>query len=382
MSSRASTSRPTWTSACSAKPGVGLHEPRRDPLLGLVELVPVRHALGPRGQLGRLRARCRAPSGGPASLALGVPAGVEPAGVLVAPLRRDVERRVRGAERDVGEERPLGRDRLLVLDPGDRVVDEVLGEVVAVLREPVGLDGVAALVELRVPVVHLRAHEAVEEVEALTHRPPRERARRAHLHRRGLVPLADRRRAVAVAAEDLRDRRGAGRPVAVVAGLRRRHLARDAHADRVVVAPGHQRLAGRRAQRRDVEPAVAQPLVRQPLRRRHLARSAVRRRRAEPHVVDQHDDDVRARPAPRCDRRGSAARWCRRREAAGCGRAGRLVGHWRVLLGVLVMVNGSLWRRAGAERNRPAHGVAGSATHRRAHALRAGLGGASWRRSW
>ena len=165
---------------------------------------------------------------------------------------------------------------------------------VAVLGQPVGLDGVPTLVELRVPVVHLRAHEPVEEVEALAHRPARERARRAHLDRRGLVPLADRRRAVAVAAEDLRDRRGAGRSVAVVAGLRRRHLARDAHPDRVVVAPGHQRLPGRRAQRRHVEPAVAQPLVGQPLRGRHLARAAVRRRRPEAHVVDEHDDHVGA----------------------------------------------------------------------------------------
>ena len=225
--------------------GVGLHEAGGDPLLGLVEVVPARDALGPRGQLGRLGhdAELLLPRQG--LLALRVPAGVEPAGVLLPPLRRDVERRMRRAQSDIGEERALGRDRLLVLHPGDRVVDQVLGEVVAVLREPVRLDGVAALVELRVPVVHLCGHEPVEEVEALTHRPARERARRAHFHRRGLVPLADCRRAVAVATEDLRDRRGAGRSVAVVAGLRRRHLGGHTHADRVVVAAGHQRLPGR-----------------------------------------------------------------------------------------------------------------------------------------
>ena len=120
--------------------GVGLHEPGRDPLLGLVELVPVRHALGPRRELGRLGHDAELLLPGQRRLALGVPAGVEPAGVLVAPLGRDVERRVRRAEGDVGEERPVGRDRLLVLDPGDRLVDQVLGEVVAVLGQPVGLD--------------------------------------------------------------------------------------------------------------------------------------------------------------------------------------------------------------------------------------------------
>ena len=158
------------------EPRVRLHEPRGDPLLGLVELVPVRDALGPRGQVGRLRDQAQLLLAGQRLLALGVPAVVEPAGVLLAPLGGDVERRMRGAQGDVGEERPLGRDRLLVLDPGDGVLDEVLGEVVAVLGQPLRLDGVAALVELRVPVVHLRAHEAVEVVEALTHRPPRERS--------------------------------------------------------------------------------------------------------------------------------------------------------------------------------------------------------------
>ena len=40
---------------------------------------------------------------------------------------------VRGAEREVEEERPVGPDRLRVVDEPDRVVDQVLAEVVAVL---------------------------------------------------------------------------------------------------------------------------------------------------------------------------------------------------------------------------------------------------------
>ena len=150
---------------------------------------------------------------------------------LLDPLGRDVERRVRRPEGEVAEERLVRRQRLLGRGhPVDGVVDEVLGEVVAVLGQPVGLDGRRAVVELGVPVVHLRAHEAVEPVEALTGRPAGERPRGVHLHRRRLVPLAERGGAVAVAAQDLRDRRGARRPVAGVAGLGRRHLRRDAHA--------------------------------------------------------------------------------------------------------------------------------------------------------
>ncbi len=300
---------------------VGLHEPRGDALLGLVELVPVGDARGPGCQLGRAGDESQLLLPGQRALALHVPAVVEAAGVLLPPLRCDVERRVRGAERDVGEEGTVRGDRLLVLDPGDRVVHQVLGEVVAVLGQTLRLHGVAALVQLRVPVVHLGAHEAVEVVEPLAHRPPGERTRGADLHRWGLVPLADRRRAVAVAAEDLRDRGGAGRAVAVVAGLRRRHLAGDPHAHRVVVAAGHERLPGRRAQGRDVEAAVAQTIAGEPLGGRHLARPAVRRRGAEAHVVDQDDDHVggTANGLHRSDRSGRRVDLERQTRAIGAG---------------------------------------------------------------
>ena len=206
---------------------------------------------------------------------------------------------MRGPQRQVAEERPVGRQLVLGGDPVHRVVHQVLGQVVAVLGQPVRLDGRGAVVQLRVPVVHLRAHEAVEAAEALPGRPARERPRRVHLDRRRLVPLAERGGAPAVAGQHLRERRGAGRPVAGVAGLVGRHLRRHAHPHRVVVAPGHQRLAGGRAQGRDVEPAVAQAALRQALGRRHPARSAVRAARPEAHVVDDHDEHVgRARRRP------------------------------------------------------------------------------------
>ena len=93
---------------------------------------------------------------------------------------------------------------------------------------------------------------------------------------------------------------------------------------------------------RTVEPAVAQPVTRQPLGGRHLARPAVRRGRAEAHVVDEHDDDV-----------GRAA-------TGWTGRIGRAVVSTsrgrRLRSGGAVVISPSLWRRAGAERNRPARG--------------------------
>ena len=67
-------------------------------------------------------------------LAVGVPAAVELAGVAVGPLARHVVGRVRGARRVVQEERLLRRVDVRVDDELDRVVGQVLAEVVAVLR--------------------------------------------------------------------------------------------------------------------------------------------------------------------------------------------------------------------------------------------------------
>ena len=60
--------------------------------------------------------------------------------VLVRPLRPHVMRSVRGAGREVDEERLVRHQRLLLLDPVDRLVGHVLGEVVALLRRLLLLD--------------------------------------------------------------------------------------------------------------------------------------------------------------------------------------------------------------------------------------------------
>ena len=272
------------------EPGVGLHEPDGHALGVLVELVPVRHSVRPGRQLGVGADDAEPLLAFEDLLAHGVPAGVEPTLVPLDPLGRDVQRRMGGAEGHVGEEGPLRGQRLLGAHPVHGVVEEILGQVVALLGQPVGFDGGGTGVELGVPVVHLGAHEAVEGVEAFARRPPGERTGGGHLHRRGLVPLAERGRAPTVAAQDLCEGSGAGRPVAGVAGVAGGHLRGDTHPDRVVVAAGHQRLARGRAQRGDVEAAVPQPVVSEPFGGRELARPAVRAGRAEAHVVhDDHD---------------------------------------------------------------------------------------------
>ena len=84
-------------------------------------------------------------------LALLVPAVGELALVLVDPLLRHVMRRVGGARREVDEERLVGQQRFLLARPGDRLVGQVLGEVVALGWRLGRLDRRRALVQRRDP---------------------------------------------------------------------------------------------------------------------------------------------------------------------------------------------------------------------------------------
>ena len=286
--------------------GVDLHLAGEDRLEVVGHVVPRRDLVGARRELGvrgdhpeLLLARERL-------LAQRVPAGVEAALVLGRPLRRDVVGRVRRAGCVVDEERLVGHQRLLLADPVDRVIGHVLGEVVALLRRAIGLDRGRAVVDRRRVLVRLPADEAVEVLEAAAAgRPVLERPHRARLPHRHLVALAELRRRVAVELQRLSQRCRRVRAQRVVARRRGGDLGDPAHADRVVVAPGQQRLARRRAQRRGVEAVVAQPGARQALEGRCLARAAEGRRGAEAGVVEQDHEHVgRARRRPqRLDRR-------------------------------------------------------------------------------
>ena len=119
------------------------------------------------------------------------------------------------------------------------------------------------------------------------------------------MPLPDDGGAVPVVLEYPRERGAVARQDRRVAGEAAGELADGAEADRVVVAPGQQRSAGRRAQGGDVEAVVAKPALRHPgvvwasgSVRRTCSDSRTRRRRS-----------------------GRAARWGRLRAGTG-GRSG------------------------------------------------------------
>ena len=277
-----------------------LHEARVDFHLAaqhglerLRHLVPRRDLLVARGELAVLRDDAQLLLPGDGLLAQLVPALVELALVLVGPLLRHVVRRMGRAGREVDEERLVGREGLLLTDPGDGLVGHVLHQVVALLGRLLWLDRRGALIERRVPLVRLAADEAVEVLEAAAARGPGiERTGRARLPHRHLVALAELGRGVAVELQRLRQRRhGVGKHRAV-ARRTGGDLGDAAHAGGVMVAPGQERLARRRAEGGGVEAVVLQAARCQLLRGRRLAGAAEGARGAEPGVVDQDDQDV------------------------------------------------------------------------------------------
>ncbi len=163
-------------------------------------------------------------------------ADVEAALELVDPLLRRVVRRMAGAGRVVEKERLLGRDRLRVLDELDRLVGEVLGEVVAVLGQARLVDGVVVVDEVGIPLVRLGAEEPVPALEAAAGRPVAAGGREVHLVGRAEVPLADHVGVPAPLAQDLREHPILGRDRAARVGEADCRLGDAGHAVVRVVA--------------------------------------------------------------------------------------------------------------------------------------------------
>ncbi len=225
--------------------GVQLHEPLRVVPREIVDVVPVRHARRPRRRLGVVRNEAQLLLPFEGEVALFVPSMGELAAVAVPPPFGHLERRVRGAEREVAEPRLAAAVRAHLPGPRDRPVGQVLGQVVALGGRGRRVDERGAVDEGGLELAGLAAQEAVEPVKALVGRPPVERTRGGLFPRRGLVPFAERGGRVAVALQDLRERSGGARPHAVVPGCAGRDLHDSADPDRVVVAAGHQCRPGR-----------------------------------------------------------------------------------------------------------------------------------------
>src|SRR5699024_2311655 len=207
--------------------------------------------------------------------------------------------------------RLVGGDRGDVVDPVDRPVDQVLGEVVSLLRRAWRVDLPTAVVEDRREVVGLGAEEAVEGVEPLLGGPAVERSGGRRLPWRGLVHLPEGAGRVAVTAQHAGDGGCGIGPGPVVSRCSRGVFCDHPHAHAVVVTAGERRGAGRRAQCRGVEARVAAPSP--------VSRSAVGMRTGPPKAEDvpkptSSSITSRMLGAPSGARTGrtpeNASRWC------------------------------------------------------------------------
>ena len=273
--------------------GEHLHHPAAQPAGVRGEELPLGHVGVVPGQLriGGDDAELLLSREGP--LPVGLPAVVEHAGVPVRPFLGHVVRRVRRSEAEVQVERLAGIHLLGVGDELDRPVDEVLGEVVPLLRRPRRLDLVVVVDEVRIPLARVPAEEAVEALEAAAQRPAVEGADGRLLVARGQMPLPHHERAVAVLDEHLREQAVLERDHAVVAGIAGGQLGDRRHAVGVVVAPGDDARAARRAQRGRVHVVEAQAALRDGVEGRRLDRAAVAAELPETRVVEHDDQDVR-----------------------------------------------------------------------------------------
>ena len=201
-------------------------------------------------------------------------------------------RAVRRAEREIEEERLLARGGGLVAHETDRMVHQVGGQVIALLRRGRRIHAMVVVHQVRMEVVGQGIQEAVEALEAASQRPLVVRPGRARLVDRRHVPLAHTHRAVAGPLQDLGDGAGLLADMAARIGKTAVRVGQEGHAHAVMIASGQQAGAGGRAKRRHVQVVVAQALLREPVDGRRLDGGAVAAEAGEADVVEQHHHHV------------------------------------------------------------------------------------------
>ena len=238
-----STSLPTWASVCSTNPANTSISRRWNGLSasGMLSHEAIDSARGVSFVSAGIQPSCfcRAKT---RSRYLSQPSSNLPL-YLSAHSLKDVVRAVDGARGPVHQERLVGRERLVPLQPRQGLIGHVFGQVIllAVRR----FDRVEVLVQPGFPLRGFAGEEAVEVVEPVAGRPAVERAHRGGLIGGRVVPLAERRGLVPVVVQRLGDGGGGLRDDAGVAVEVGCPLGDGAVADPVMIAAGKQGRAGR-----------------------------------------------------------------------------------------------------------------------------------------
>ena len=145
--------------------------------------------------------------------AISIPALVELALVLIAPVFVYLVRSMSGARRVIEEERLVRRGLLLAVDIEDRLVGDLIAQVAAI-----GTDVRLILHQVRLVLVGLRAKKSEEVIEAFSGRPVIKWACVGGIFVRRHAIFAHRKSVVAVVAQNLGDGSGRCRYAAIPAG--------------------------------------------------------------------------------------------------------------------------------------------------------------------
>ncbi len=166
-----------------------------------------------------------------------IPALVIAPSILLEVRGRGLMRGMGRTKGDVGEERTVGTDALAVVDHLQQLIDEVLGDVVAVVGARGRINVAVVSNQFGVELVGFSLQETVVAVEAPGERPLIERAGSRDVLGGGQMPLADTEGGIALGVKDLSDR---GRRVRDVPQLMRKSrppIRHTTHPHRVLRAP-------------------------------------------------------------------------------------------------------------------------------------------------
>ena len=201
------------------KAGKDLHHARVELLLLRGERLPVWHVRVVTREFGALRDDAQRFLPGEDLLAVGIPAVVEHALVLVRPLLGHVMRRVHGAGTEMQVKRLVRRDLLGIGDELDGLVSQVLGQVVALLGRLWRLDLVVVVDQIRVVLVGVATQEAVVALETTSQRPAVVGTGGGFELGGDQVVLADHVGVVALGQQHLREEAVLKRDLAVIPGV-------------------------------------------------------------------------------------------------------------------------------------------------------------------
>ena len=274
------------------KSGESLLQAKRQRLLGRTQLGPGLDARISRREFGVGRHDAHLLLARKPLLANRIPASIEAAAVLGDVLGRRLVRRVGRTECEIEKKRFFRDQRFLVAHETDCMIDQVFGEVIAVFGALRLIDRMVVVVELGHELVGLALLKAIEAIEAATERPLIVGPGRRGLFHRRQMPFADRKRGIAGRAQHLGKRGSAARDRAGAVGIAGVPVRQATHADRMVIAPGEQGRARRRAQRGGVKIRIAQSAGGELVDIRCIDGRSIAAEVRKAGVVEEHHDHI------------------------------------------------------------------------------------------